>query len=114
MRGVAPALFTSAGLIAGFAVTRMQRHRSWSGLVAGAGGLAGVESCRRRSGLGRAMLLGVAYAAGLAGSHPLARRIGAWPAVLTATAGVATTARILSRGDGRRGEPQGARGTGRT
>ena len=99
MRTVPPALLTSAGLIAGFAVTRVQRHRSWSGLVAGAGGLAAVESCRRRSGLGRAVLLGAAYGAVLAGSHPLARRIGAWPAVVTATAGVAAVAQLLSGRD---------------
>lgn len=97
MRSVPPALLSSAGLIGGFAVTRVQRHRSWSGLVAGAGGLAAVESCRRRSGAGRALLLGGAYAAGLVGSHPLARRIGAWPAVVTATAGVAVAAHLLSR-----------------
>ncbi|WP_243789163.1 hypothetical protein [Saccharopolyspora gloriosae] len=98
MRSASPALLSSAGLIAGFGVTRLQRHRSWSGLVAGAGGLAAMDSCRRRSGGGRALVLGAAYAGALAGSHPLARRIGAWPAVLTAAAGVAGAAHLLVQG----------------
>ncbi|MCX2730950.1 hypothetical protein OOZ19_11920 [Saccharopolyspora sp. NFXS83] len=98
MRSVPPALLSPAGLVAGFAVTRLQRHRSWSGLVAGAGGLAAMESCRRRSGGGRALVLGAAYAGALAGSHPLARRIGAWPAVFTAAGGVAVAARVLAQG----------------
>lgn len=99
MRSATPALLSSAGLVAGFAVTRLRRHRSWSGLVAGAGGLAAMESCRRRSGGGRALVLGAAYAGALAGSHPLARRIGAWPAVFTAAAGVAVAARVLVQDD---------------
>ncbi|GAA4878565.1 hypothetical protein [Saccharopolyspora cebuensis] len=94
---VPPSLLTSTGLIGGFAVARTARHRRWSGAVAAAGGLGAAELCRRRSGLGPALLLGTTYGAALAGSHPLARKIGAWPAVLTATATTAAVAGLLSR-----------------
>lgn len=90
-------LLTSAGLIGGFAVARATKHRHWGGVVAAGAGLAAMETCRRRTGVGPALALGTTYAAALTGSHPLAKGIGAWPAVFTVTGATAVTAHLLSK-----------------
>lgn len=97
MRRIPASLFTSAGLIGGFAVARATKHRHWGGVVATIAGLGAAETCRRRTGLGKAFVLVGTYASALAGSHPLARKIGAWPSVFTVTAATAATATALGR-----------------
>ncbi|GAA4614230.1 hypothetical protein [Saccharopolyspora hordei] len=94
---IPPSLLTSAGLIGGFAVARATKHRHWGGVVAAGAGLAAAETCRRRTGLGPALALGVTYAAALTGSHPLAKKIGAWPSVFSVTGATAVAAQLLAR-----------------
>lgn len=97
MRRIPASLFTSVGLIGGFAVAKATKHRHWGGAVAAIAGLGAAETCRRRTGVGKALVLAGTYVSALAGSHPLARKIGAWPSVFTVTAVTATTATVLGR-----------------
>jgi hypothetical protein len=101
MSKVPTSVLTSAGLIGGFAVARMTRHRYLSGVVAGAAGLAAMESWRRDVGIGRACALGATYVAALGGSHPLAKKLGAWPSVLTVAAATAAAAHVFGDRPGR-------------
>ncbi|QGK69459.1 hypothetical protein GIY23_07940 [Allosaccharopolyspora coralli] len=92
MQRIPISLITGAGLIGGFAVTRVFRHQHLSGLVAGSVGLAATESARRRAGNAAAVVVGGSYGLALFVSHPLARKLGAWPSVCTVAAAAAVTA----------------------
>lgn len=97
---VPPEVFTTVGLIGGFAVARQTRREYGGAILAAAGALAQVE-WKRELGWPVAAGLGALYTGGFGASHPLAKKLGAWPSVLTVTAGVAAAsllARKLSTG----------------
>lgn len=96
MTALPSAALTTAGLIGGYSVARATGNRPLGGAVLAACGAAAFETWRRRSGLGTAVALTGLYVGAFGLSHPLAKKIGAWPAVLTATAGAAATAYLVS------------------
>ncbi|KOX15278.1 hypothetical protein [Nocardiopsis sp. NRRL B-16309] len=100
MSALSSAVCTTAGLIGGYSVARATGNRPLGGAVLAVCGVAAVETCRRRSGLGPALALGSVYVGAFGLSHPLAKKIGAWPAVLGVTAATAAVAvASADRGD---------------
>ncbi|HEY3685841.1 MAG TPA: hypothetical protein VGL93_22605 [Streptosporangiaceae bacterium] len=92
-------VFTTAGLIGGYAVARTTKKRPLGGVVLAAAGAAAFETWRRGTDARTAGALTAVYLAAFGLSHPLAKRLGAWPAVLTVTA--ATGAAAYAVGDRR-------------
>ncbi|MEV7420474.1 hypothetical protein [Streptomyces sp. NPDC089919] len=96
MARIPTAAVTAGGLVGGYAVARWTKKRPLGGAVLAAAGAVAAREWQRHAGGAAAAALGGLYVAGFAGSHPLAKKIGAWPAVLSATAVVATAAWAVS------------------
>jgi hypothetical protein len=86
----------AASLVGGYLVARETGIRPLGGAVLAAGGLVAGRQWLRHAGTGGTVVLGAVYLGAFGASHPLAKKIGAWPAVLTAAAGAATAAAVLS------------------
>ncbi|TQN32312.1 hypothetical protein FHX37_2263 [Haloactinospora alba] len=98
MRRVPGTVFSTVGLIGGYAVARGTRRRALGGAVMAACGVPAFESWRRRSGVAAAAAVTGGYVGAAAVSHPLAKKLGAWPSVFAVTALVAATGSVF--GDG--------------
>ena len=85
---VPPEVFTTVGLIGGFAVARQTRREYGGAVLAAAGAMAQVQ-WKQQLGWPVAAALGALYTGAFGASHPLAKKLGAWPSVLVVTAGVA-------------------------
>jgi hypothetical protein len=92
---VPPEVFTTVGLIGGFAVARATRREYGGAVLAAAGTMAQVQ-WKRELSWPVAAGLGALYTGGFGATHPLAKKIGAWPSVLVVAAGVAA-ASLLAR-----------------
>ncbi|MEV6953958.1 hypothetical protein [Streptomyces sp. NPDC051183] len=96
MARVPSSAVAAAGLVGGYAVARWSKRRPLGGVVLAAAGIAAGREWHRSGGAPAAAGLGALYLAGFAGAHPLAKKVGAWPAVLGATAVVATAAWVVA------------------
>ncbi|MBV2363590.1 hypothetical protein ACFPZ0_27300 [Streptomonospora nanhaiensis] len=100
---VPSSVYTTAGLIGGYAAARTTKNRRLGGAVLAACGAAAFRSWRRSAGLPTAAALSAVYSGAFGLAHPLAKRMGAWPAVLAVTAATGAAAHVLAdrRGGGR-------------
>lgn len=93
---VSTATVVAAGLIGGWLTARESGIRPLGTIPLAAAGALAARSWNRKKGPGTAAALTATYIGAFGLSHPLAKKIGAWPAVLTATAGAAATAYLVS------------------
>ncbi|MEO5832285.1 MAG: hypothetical protein ABIR83_02810 [Nakamurella sp.] len=97
---IPPEVFTTIGMVGGYAVASNTRREYGGVILAAAGAMAQVQ-WKRQLGWPVAAGLGALYTGAFGASHPLAKKLGAWPSVLTMAAGVAGAsllARKLSTG----------------
>ena len=90
-----PELFTSVGLIGGYAVASKTRREYGGAVLAAAGALAGAR-WKETVGGPAAAGLGALYTAAFGASHPLAKKLGAWPSIFVVT-GVVAAASLAAR-----------------
>ncbi len=88
-------VFTTIGIVGGYAVARQTRREYGGAVLAAAGAMAQVQ-WRRQLSWPVAAGLGALYTGAFGASHPLAKKLGPWPAVLTVN-GVVVAASLAAR-----------------